>query len=150
MRAALQIAQSGKSCALLSKVFPTRSHTVSAQGGITVALGNAHDDNWQWHMYDTVKGSDYIGDQEAIEYMCKTGPEAIYELENMGSLSPALTTVPSTSVHSAVSPRTSAVSRLPALRRQPTAPVTPCCTPCINKTSRTRPPSSPSGMPWIW
>lgn len=84
MRAALQIAQSGKSCALLSKVFPTRSHTVSAQGGITVALGNAHDDNWQWHMYDTVKGSDYIGDQEAIEYMCKTGPEAIYELENMG------------------------------------------------------------------
>ncbi|MGL5993942.1 MAG: FAD-binding protein, partial [Aeromonas sobria] len=84
MRAALSIAQSGKSCALLSKVFPTRSHTVSAQGGITVALGNAHDDNWQWHMYDTVKGSDYIGDQEAIEYMCKTGPEAIYELENMG------------------------------------------------------------------
>ena len=84
MRAALQIAQSGKSCALLSKVFPTRSHTVSAQGGITVALGNAHDDNWQWHMYDTVKGSDYIGDQEAIEYMCKTGPEAVYELENMG------------------------------------------------------------------
>ncbi|MDF2178190.1 succinate dehydrogenase flavoprotein subunit [Aliiglaciecola sp. CAU 1673] len=84
MRAALQISQSGKSCALLSKVFPTRSHTVSAQGGITVALGNAHDDNWEWHMYDTVKGSDYIGDQDAIEYMCKTGPEAIIELENMG------------------------------------------------------------------
>ncbi len=84
MRAALQISQSGKSCALLSKVFPTRSHTVSAQGGITVALGNAHDDNWEWHMYDTVKGSDYIGDQDAIEYMCKTGPEAIIEMENMG------------------------------------------------------------------
>ncbi len=84
MRAALQITESGKTCALLSKVFPTRSHTVSAQGGITVALGNAHDDNWQWHMYDTVKGSDYIGDQNAIEYMCKTGPEAIVELENMG------------------------------------------------------------------
>lgn len=84
MRAALQITESGKSCALLSKVFPTRSHTVSAQGGITVALGNAHDDNWQWHMFDTVKGSDYIGDQDAIEYMCKTGPEAIIELENMG------------------------------------------------------------------
>lgn len=84
MRAALQISQSGKSCALLSKVFPTRSHTVSAQGGITVALGNAHEDNWEWHMYDTVKGSDYIGDQDAIEYMCKTGPEAIIELENMG------------------------------------------------------------------
>lgn len=84
MRAALQISESGKSCALLSKVFPTRSHTVSAQGGITVALGNAHEDNWEWHMYDTVKGSDYIGDQDAIEYMCKTGPEAIIEMENMG------------------------------------------------------------------
>ncbi len=84
MRAALAIATSGRSCALLSKVFPTRSHTVSAQGGITVALGNSHDDNWEWHMYDTVKGSDYIGDQDAIEYMCKTGPEAIIELEHMG------------------------------------------------------------------
>ncbi|WP_199608667.1 succinate dehydrogenase flavoprotein subunit [Flocculibacter collagenilyticus] len=84
MRAALQISESGKSCALLSKVFPTRSHTVSAQGGITVALGNAHEDNWEWHMFDTVKGSDYIGDQDAIEYMCQTGPEAIIELENMG------------------------------------------------------------------
>ena len=84
LRAALQISQSGKSCALLSKVFPTRSHTVSAQGGITVALGNSHEDNWEWHMYDTVKGSDYIGDQDAIEYMCKTGPEAIIEMENMG------------------------------------------------------------------
>ncbi|WP_137167054.1 succinate dehydrogenase flavoprotein subunit [Salinimonas lutimaris] len=84
MRAALQISQSGKSCALLSKVFPTRSHTVSAQGGITVALGNSHEDNWEWHMYDTVKGSDYIGDQDAIEYMCNTGPKAILEMENMG------------------------------------------------------------------
>ncbi|MEC7633509.1 MAG: succinate dehydrogenase flavoprotein subunit [Pseudomonadota bacterium] len=84
MRAALQISQSGKSCALLSKVFPTRSHTVSAQGGITVALGNSHEDNWECHMYDTVKGSDYIGDKDAIEYMCKTGPEAIIEMENMG------------------------------------------------------------------
>lgn len=84
MRAALAITTAGRSCALLSKVFPTRSHTVSAQGGITVALGNAHDDNWEWHMYDTVKGSDFIGDQDAIEYMCKTGPEAIIELEHMG------------------------------------------------------------------
>ena len=84
MRAALQIAESGQSCALISKVFPTRSHTVSAQGGITVALGNSHEDNWEFHMYDTVKGSDYIGDQDAIEYMCKTGPEAILEMENKG------------------------------------------------------------------
>ncbi|ASX26577.1 succinate dehydrogenase flavoprotein subunit [Candidatus Williamhamiltonella defendens] len=84
MRAALQISQKGLSCALVSKVFPTRSHTVSAQGGITVALGNHHEDNWEWHMYDTVKGSDYIGDQDAIEYMCQNGPEAIIELEHMG------------------------------------------------------------------
>lgn len=84
MRAALQISQMGLSCALISKIFPTRSHTVSAQGGITVSLGNSHEDDWQWHMYDTVKGSDYIGDQDAIEYMCKTGPEAVLELEHMG------------------------------------------------------------------
>ncbi|OUS32995.1 succinate dehydrogenase flavoprotein subunit [Thalassotalea sp. 42_200_T64] len=84
MRAALAISESGQSCALISKVFPTRSHTVSAQGGITVALGNAHEDHWEQHMYDTVKGSDFIGDQDAIEYMCKTGPEAIIELEKMG------------------------------------------------------------------
>ena len=84
MRASLQLAQSGQKVALISKVFPTRSHTVSAQGGITVALGNSHDDDWRWHMYDTVKGSDYIGDQDAIEYMCKSGPAAIYEMEHMG------------------------------------------------------------------
>ncbi|MFJ1269416.1 succinate dehydrogenase flavoprotein subunit [Legionella lytica] len=84
MRAALQMANSGLKVALLSKVFPTRSHTVSAQGGITCALGNSHDDDWRWHMYDTVKGADYIGDQDSIEYLCKTGPEAVYELEHMG------------------------------------------------------------------
>src|SRR4051812_41626496 len=84
MRAALQVANSGMKVALLSKVFPTRSHTVSAQGGITAALANADEDEWQWHMYDTVKGADYIGDQDAIEYLCKTGPEAVYELEHMG------------------------------------------------------------------
>lgn len=84
MRAALQMTNSGLRVALLSKVFPTRSHTVSAQGGITCALGNAHEDDWRWHMYDTVKGADYIGDQDSIEYLCKTGPEAVYELEHMG------------------------------------------------------------------
>ena len=68
-----------------TKVFPTRSHTVSAQGGITCAIASDDpNDQWQWHMYDTIKGSDYIGDQEAIEYMCKTGPEAVFELEHMG------------------------------------------------------------------
>lgn len=84
MRAALQLANSGLKVAMISKVFPTRSHTVSAQGGITCALGNEHEDDWRWHMYDTVKGADYIGDQDCIEYLCKTGPEVVYELEHMG------------------------------------------------------------------
>lgn len=84
MRASLELAKAGRKVALVSKVFPTRSHTVSAQGGITVALGNKHEDNWQWHMFDTVKGSDYLGDQDCIEYMCKVGPEVVYELEHMG------------------------------------------------------------------
>ena len=85
MRAALQLAQSGYKTAVISKVFPTRSHTVSAQGGITCAIASADpNDDWRWHMYDTVKGSDYIGDQEAIEYMCSVGPEAVFELEHMG------------------------------------------------------------------
>ncbi|MBV1880562.1 MAG: succinate dehydrogenase flavoprotein subunit [Pseudomonadales bacterium] len=85
MRAALQLAQSGQKTALISKVFPTRSHTVSAQGGITCAIASDDpNDDWRWHMYDTVKGSDYIGDQDAIEYMCNVGPEAVYELDHMG------------------------------------------------------------------
>ncbi len=85
MRASLQLAQSGYKTAVISKVFPTRSHTVSAQGGITCAIASADpEDDWRWHMYDTVKGSDYIGDQDAIEYMTSVGPEAIFELEHMG------------------------------------------------------------------
>jgi len=85
MRAALQLAQSGYKTAVISKVFPTRSHTVSAQGGITCAIASDDpNDDWRWHMYDTVKGSDYIGDQDAIEYMCSVGPEAVFELEHMG------------------------------------------------------------------
>jgi len=84
MRAALQLASKNKKVALVSKVFPTRSHTVSAQGGITAALGNVDEDNWHWHMFDTIKGSDYLGDQDSIEFMCKMGPEVVYELEHMG------------------------------------------------------------------
>ncbi len=85
MRASLQLAQSGLNTAMLSKVFPTRSHTVSAQGGITCAIASEDpNDDWRWHMYDTVKGSDYIGDQDAIEYMCSVGPQAVFELEHMG------------------------------------------------------------------
>ncbi len=84
MRASLQLAEQGKKVAVISKVFPTRSHTVSAQGGINAALGNMAEDHWHWHMYDTVKGSDYLGDQDCIEYMCRVGPEVVYELEHMG------------------------------------------------------------------
>ena len=85
MRASLQLAQGGHKTAVVTKVFPTRSHTVSAQGGITCAIASDDpNDDWRWHMYDTVKGSDYIGDQDAIEYMCSVGPEAVYELEHMG------------------------------------------------------------------
>jgi len=85
MRTSLELAKSGLKTAVVSKVFPTRSHTVSAQGGITCAIASADpNDDWRWHMYDTVKGSDYIGDQDAIEYMCSEGPKAVFELEHMG------------------------------------------------------------------
>ena len=85
MRTSLELAKSGLKTAVVSKVFPTRSHTVSAQGGITCAIASADpNDDWRWHMYDTVKGSDYIGDHDAIEYMCSEGPKAVFELEHMG------------------------------------------------------------------
>ncbi len=84
LRAALQLARSDYKVAVVSKVFPTRSHTVSAQGGITAALGNVDEDRWEWHFYDTVKGGDWLGDQDAIEFMCREAPSAVYELEHMG------------------------------------------------------------------
>ena len=84
MRASLQLAEGGLSVAVLSKVFPTRSHTVAAQGGIGAALGNMSEDHWLWHMYDTIKGSDWLGDQDAIEYMCRMAPQVVYELEHFG------------------------------------------------------------------
>ena len=84
MRASLQLAAAGLTVCVLSKVFPTRSHTVAAQGGIGASLGNMSDDSWLWHMYDTVKGSDWLGDQDAIEYMCRMAPQVVYELEHMG------------------------------------------------------------------
>jgi succinate dehydrogenase / fumarate reductase, flavoprotein subunit len=85
LRASIELAQSGLQVAVISKVFPTRSHTVSAQGGINAALGNTDgSDDWRWHMYDTVMGSDFLGDQDAIEYMCQIAPQSIYELEHMG------------------------------------------------------------------
>jgi succinate dehydrogenase / fumarate reductase flavoprotein subunit len=84
LRAALGCAQAGLKTACVTKVFPTRSHTVAAQGGISAALGNMGEDDWRWHMYDTVKGSDWLGDQDAIEYLCRQAPAAVYELEHWG------------------------------------------------------------------
>jgi succinate dehydrogenase / fumarate reductase flavoprotein subunit len=84
LRAALQLSEAGLAVAVLSKVFPTRSHTVAAQGGIGAALGNMGEDSWLWHMYDTVKGSDWLGDQDAIEFMCREAPKLVYELEHFG------------------------------------------------------------------
>ncbi|MBT6250555.1 MAG: succinate dehydrogenase flavoprotein subunit, partial [Nitrosomonadales bacterium] len=84
LRTSMQLAAAGERVAVISKVFPTRSHTVAAQGGIAAALANVSDDKWLWHMYDTIKGSDYLGDQDAIEHMCKNAAAAIYELEHMG------------------------------------------------------------------
>ncbi len=84
LRASLQLAEADLNVAVVSKVFPTRSHTVAAQGGMNAALANVSPDNWHWHMFDTVKGSDYLGDQDAIEYMCRAAPKAVYELEHFG------------------------------------------------------------------
>ena len=84
MRCSLQLAEAGLNVAVLTKVFPTRSHTVAAQGGIGASLGNMSEDNWYWHMFDTVKGSDYLGDQDAIEFMCREAPKVVYELEHFG------------------------------------------------------------------
>ncbi|MDP1536941.1 MAG: succinate dehydrogenase flavoprotein subunit [Burkholderiales bacterium] len=84
LRAALQLAEANLRVAVLSKVFPTRSHTVAAQGGVSASLGNEEEDNWHWHMYDTVKGSDYLGDQDAIEFMCRKANEVVIELEHFG------------------------------------------------------------------
>jgi succinate dehydrogenase / fumarate reductase flavoprotein subunit len=84
LRAVVGCSEAGLKTACITKVFPTRSHTVSAQGGIAAALGNMSEDDWRWHMYDTVKGSDWLGDQDAIEYLCRNAPEAVYELEHWG------------------------------------------------------------------
>lgn len=84
LRAAMGLVEAGFKTAVVTKLFPTRSHTVAAQGGINAALGNMEPDDWRWHFYDTVKGSDWLGDQDAIHYMCKEAPRAVIELENYG------------------------------------------------------------------
>ena len=130
LRAALELAKSGKKTAVLSKVFPTRSHTVSAQGGITCAIASADpNDDWRWHMYDTVKGGDYIADQDAAEYMCSEGPKAVFELERVSTMAASI------SVRSVVSPRTLVkVVRPHVPAPPPTVPVTRCCTPFTRTT----------------
>ena len=84
LRASVGCARAGLRTACISKVFPTRSHTVAAQGGISASLGNMGPDDWRWHMYDTVKGADWLGDQDAIEYLCRNAPSAVYELDHWG------------------------------------------------------------------
>ena len=84
LRATMGLAEKGYEVACVSKLFPTRSHTVAAQGGINAALGNITQDDWKWHFYDTVKGSDWLGDQDAIHYMCKEAPKVVHELEHYG------------------------------------------------------------------
>lgn len=84
LRAAFGLAEEGLNVACVTKLFPTRSHTTAAQGGINAALGNMTEDDWRWHMYDTVKGSDWLGDQDAIHYMCREAPKSVIELEHYG------------------------------------------------------------------
>ncbi len=145
MRASLQLAEAGLSVAVLSKVFPTRSHTVAAQGGIGASLGNMSEDNWYWHMFDTVKGSDYLGDQDAIEFMCREAPNVVYELEHFGM---PFDRNPDGTIYQRPFGGHSAnfgekPVRAPAPR--PTAPATRCCTRCTSATSARARSSSSSG-----
>ena len=134
LRAALQLSQANAHVAVVSKVFPTRSHTVAAQGGVNAALGNVLPDKWEWHMYDTVKGSDYLGDQDAIEYMCHAAAQAVIELEHYGVPFARLENGRIYSVPSADRARTSAVNNRRALALRPIARVMRCCMLCISKT----------------
>lgn len=134
LRAALQLADSGLSVAVLSKVFPTRSHTVAAQGGIAASLGNVGEDHWHWHMYDTIKGSDYLGDQDAIEFMCKNAAEAIYELEHFGMPFDRLENGKIFQRPFGGMSKKYGLNRLRALVQSLTEQVTPCCIRSISAT----------------
>ena len=131
----LGMGAAGLKTACITKVFPTRSHTVAAQGGIGAALGNMGEDDWRWHMYDTVKGSDWLGDQDAIEYMCREAIPAVYELEHFGV--PFSRTEDRQDLPAPVRrphDRSSATARRPtAPAPPPTAPATPSCTRCISR-----------------
>ena len=132
MRASLQLAEAGLNVAVLSKVFPTRSHTVAAQGGIGASLGNMSEDNWHYHFYDTIKGSDWLGDQDAIEFMCREAPNVVYELEHFGMPLIAMLMVRFTSVLLVVTLQTMARKRFNALVLQLTGLGMPCFIPCTN------------------
>jgi succinate dehydrogenase / fumarate reductase, flavoprotein subunit len=129
LRATSAAAQAGLRTACITKVFPTRSHTVAAQGGIAASLGNMGEDDWRWHMYDTVKGADWLGDQDAIEYLCRNAPAAVYELEHWG--------VPFSRTEDGkiyqrpfggMTTNFGKARRRSAPAPPPTAPATPCCT----------------------
>ena len=133
LRATLGIGAAGLKTACITKVFPTRSHTVAAQGGIGAALGNMGEDDWRWHMYDTVKGSDWLGDQDAIEYMCREAIPAVYELEHFG--------VPFSRTEDGRIYQRPFGGHMTGIRQgarrcapapPPTAPATPSCTRCIS------------------
>ena len=129
LRATLGMAEQGLKTACITKVFPTRSHTVAAQGGIAASLSNMGPDSWQWHMFDTVKGSDWLGDTDAMEYLAREAPAAVYELNTMACLSRAPRKAKSISARSAAICRITATARrcsAPALR--PTARGTRSCT----------------------
>ena len=148
LRAALGCAQAGLKTACITKVFPTRSHTVAAQGGISASLGNMGEDDWRWHMYDTVKGSDWLGDQDAIEYLVRNAPAAVYELEHWGvpfSRTAGRQDLPARlrrHDHATTARRRSSAPAPP-----PTAPATPCCTPCTARRWRKTSSSSSSTSP---
>ena len=132
LRATLGCAEAGLKTACVTKVFPTRSHTVAAQGGVAAALGNMGPDNWRWHMYDTVKGADWLGDQDAIEYLCRNAPAAVYELEHYGV--PFSRTEDGKIYQRPFGGMTTEYGEGPprnAPALPPTAPATPCCTRCM-------------------
>jgi len=132
LRATMGMGQAGFKTACITKVFPTRSHTVAAQGGIGASLGNMAEDNWKWHMYDTVKGSDWLGDQDAIEYMCREAVPAVHELEHFGV---PFSRTPEGKIYQR--PFGGHMSNFGEKPVQPpvpppTAPAMPSCTPCIS------------------
>lgn len=134
MRAAYQLAQAGLKVAVLTKVFPTRSHTVAAQGGIGASLGNMQEDNWHYHFYDTVKGSDWLGDQDAIEFMTREAPKVVYELEHLGMPLTVTKMVRFISVHLVVTLQTTVKKQFHVLVLQLTVLVMHYYTRCIKAT----------------